>query len=178
MKGTRRRKCRHCKDLFYPHSRSKGRQKHCSKLECQRARKAANQRRWLSHPENRDYFRGPANVERVRRWRADHHGYWRRKRRGSADALQDALLTQASESNEESSQLAEGALQDALLSQPPVLIGLIAQLTGSALQDDIAAAWHTLVGLGQDIVHSGGGRDGGRETSDLPREGAAGTTAV
>jgi hypothetical protein len=29
-------------------------------------------------PENRFYFRGPENVERVQRWRECHPGYWRK----------------------------------------------------------------------------------------------------
>jgi hypothetical protein len=34
------------------------------------ASKAASQARWLAAPENRNYWRGPVNVARVRAWRA------------------------------------------------------------------------------------------------------------
>jgi hypothetical protein len=77
MKKKRRRKCLHCRQLFRPDPRNRRHQRYCSEGECQRASKAASQRRWLAKPANREYFRGPAHVERVRAWRAAHPGYWR-----------------------------------------------------------------------------------------------------
>jgi hypothetical protein len=41
------------------------------------ASKADSHRRWLSKPANREHFRGPANVERVRQWREANPGYWK-----------------------------------------------------------------------------------------------------
>ena len=32
----------------------------------------------MARQARRDYFRGPENVARVRAWRTDHPGYWRR----------------------------------------------------------------------------------------------------
>ena len=40
-------------------------------------------------PENRNYFRGPVHVERVRVWRAAHPGYWRSHQHCNPVALQD-----------------------------------------------------------------------------------------
>jgi hypothetical protein len=97
----------------------------------------------------RDYFRGPEHVQRVRVWRLEHPGYWRTHRRGRGVALQDALALQVIEGTED---LARRALQDALRSQGPVLIGLIAHLSDSALQDDIASTTRRLLELGQDIL--------------------------
>ena len=102
-------KCLCCGDIFTVDVRNRGRQKYCRKPPRRAAGKAAQQRRWLGKPENRDYFRGPEHVERVRVWRAEHPGYWRSHRRGHRVALQDALR-----------------------SQGPVLIGLIAHLSDSA----------------------------------------------
>jgi hypothetical protein len=68
---------------------NRGRQKYCPKRACRAAGKAARQRCWLGKPENRDYFRGPEHVERVRMWRTAHPGYWRSHRRGRGVALQD-----------------------------------------------------------------------------------------
>jgi hypothetical protein len=42
----------------------------------------------LAAPENRDYFRGPVNVARVKAWRSRNPGYWRKRRRARV-ALQD-----------------------------------------------------------------------------------------
>ena len=79
MTTRRRRKCRHCGQLFRPDPRNLRHQRYCSAKECRRASKAASQRRWLAKAENRDYFRGPEQMARVRAWRAAHPGYGRKK---------------------------------------------------------------------------------------------------
>ena len=65
MTTRRRRKCRHCGQLFRPDPRNLRHQRYCSAKECRRASKAASQRRWLAKAENRDYFRGPEQMARV-----------------------------------------------------------------------------------------------------------------
>jgi phage terminase large subunit GpA-like protein len=155
VKGRRQRKCLHCGELFYPDARNAHHQRYCAEPACRRASKAASQRRWLSKPANRDYFRGAANVERVRIWRAEHPGYTRRERSAAAQApsaLQDVCAVQPIESSAESGQLAPSALQEFLTAQPIVLIGLIANLTGSALQEEIAFSARRFQQLGQDIL--------------------------
>jgi hypothetical protein len=52
-------------------------QRYCAKAKCRKASKAAAQANWLNKAENRSYFRGPENVERVQSWRERHPGYWR-----------------------------------------------------------------------------------------------------
>jgi hypothetical protein len=162
-------KCKHCKMLFPPDPRNATRQHYCSKPPCRKASKSASQKQWLDKPENQDYFRGPDNVARVQSWRKAHPGYWRRKQKRSADALQDPLNQQPSVNTEDSTDFAHYALQDSLILQPAVLIGLIAQLTGYALQDDIAMAARRMQQLGNDIVnpHLKGERHG-TKISDLP----------
>ena len=82
-------KCLHCRELFAPDYRNRERQKYCSKPECQRASKRASQQRWFQKPENRDYFRDQENIERVRKWRPAHPGYWKRSGQKKAAPLQD-----------------------------------------------------------------------------------------
>ena len=77
-----KRKCKHCQTVFAPDPRSARRQRYCSKPACRRASKTASQHRWLQPPHNRAYFRGPPHVERVRQWRKDNPGYWRRRALG------------------------------------------------------------------------------------------------
>ena len=72
MSRRRRRKCRHCGQLLRPDPRNVRHQRYCPAEVCRRARKAASQRRWLAKAANRDYFRGPEHVARVRAWRASH----------------------------------------------------------------------------------------------------------
>jgi hypothetical protein len=148
-----RKKCCHCKVLFRPDVRNAGRQRYCRKSECRKASKTASQRRWLQKPENRDYFRGSENVERVQQWRKAHPGYWRRKARPAENALQDLLNPQHGENNSDSLKFEKDALQDLLIKQPFVLIGLISNFTGSALQDDIVNTVRRMQQLGLDIVN-------------------------
>jgi hypothetical protein len=138
--------------LFTPDARNATRQRYCSKPACRKHSKADSQRRWLQKPENRDYFRGAEHVERVKRWRAAHPGYWRRAKR-SPVALQDPLIAQVAVNAANCQPAPKDALQDVLILQPAVMVGLIAQLTGSALQDDIARAARRMQQLGNDILY-------------------------
>lgn len=166
MASKRNNKCRICGDLFTCDPRNRKRQKYCPKPACKAAGKAARQRRWHGRAENRDYFRGPEQVQRVREWRSAHPGYWRRHRGQAQLALQDALNGQLVDLTGGIGGSAEAALQDALRCQGPVLIGLIAHLSDSALQADIAATSRRLLQLGQDIL--GGKRRDAHQTGAAP----------
>ena len=173
MKQRRRRKCLHCGELFHPDARNAHHQRYCAEPACRRASKAASQRRWLSKAANRDYFRGAANVERVRVWRAEHPGYWRRGEAQTVTALQAVLSVQDVEIHAESERLTQTALQDLFSAQPIVLIGLIANLTGSTLQEDIASSARRFQQLGQDILCGrrpvvGGARDAQNPVGSRP----------
>ena len=172
MPGIKKRKCRHCHELFIPDARNATRQRYCSKPACQKASKAASQKRWLQKEENHDYFRGPDNVQRVRRWRKQHPGYWRRGK-VEPSALQDPLIAKPLVNVDNKADFTHPALQDLLIMQPAVVVGLIAQLTGYALQDDIALAAHRMQQLGNDILNPQlkGGRHGSK-TSSVPGKGA------
>lgn len=152
---TRKRKCQHCKVFFVPDYRNAKRQRYCAQPECRKASKANSQRRWLNKSDNRDHFRGPEHVQRVRQWRQAHPGYWRRQGAQSSqatDALQDDCSAQPSANQTLEHDLTTSALQDICSVQPDVFIGLIAHLTGLALQDDIAIATRRLQQLGRDIL--------------------------
>lgn len=159
MGSIRRKKCRNCKCLFIPDHRNRDRQIYCSKPECRKASKAASQEKWLSKPENQDYFRTPENVQRVRQWREENPEYWKRVKKPIA--LQDCLNGQDVDNIKEKSQNANKALQDPLIAQDPVLIGLISNFIGSALQDDIAETLLRMQQSGQDILYSQPVKEGG-----------------
>ena len=147
-----KRKCKHCQTFFDPDPRSARRQRHCSKPACRQASKAASQRRWHQKPPNRDYFRGPTQVERVRQWRKAHPGYWRRQGARAPHALQEDLTLQETQKQAVDDGLTPHAFQDAFFMQPAILVGLIAHLTGLSLQDDIAMTARRLQQLGHDIL--------------------------
>jgi hypothetical protein len=154
MAGRGQRKCKHCHRLFRPDPRNR-RHQYCSEERCRAASKAASQARWLSQPENQDYFRGEAAVSRVRAWRSQHPGYWR-KAPGTGSPLQDALSEQVIESTSKKDVFATSPLQDVLSAQPAVLIGLIAHITGTPLQDEITVAADRLLRLGNEILATTG----------------------
>ena len=151
--GTR--KCLHCHTFFKPHPCSKGHLTFCSLPDCQLASKKASQKKWLQKPQNKNYFRGPENVQRVQLWRDKNPGYSKKSQfaSGTPQPLQEILIAQDTENNEETGGLKQDALQDLLTSQPSVLIGLIAHLTGSTLQDDIVRTGRKLRELGEDLLH-------------------------
>lgn len=161
MKRSRKRKCRNCNEKYQPDPRNSSRQKYCTKPECRKASKANSQRCWCSKPENKNYFSGPENVQRVQRWREDNPGYWRRNRPHDENALQDPKNKKPVKKQDDEAHLAYRALQDTLIAQHHVLIGLISNLMGISLQDDIASTVDRLQKWGIDILNGSTLRLGG-----------------
>jgi len=160
MKMIKKKKCCHCRRLFVPDPRNYDRQDYCLKPVCKKASKSASQKKWLRKPENKNYFKGPDHVERVREWRKNNPGYW--KRSNPQTALQDPLIVQNTENTSDNDQKNAIALQDLLLEQPPVIIGLISNFIGSPLQDDIANTLLAMQQSGQDILCLQSKRKGGK----------------
>jgi hypothetical protein len=153
----RRRKCLNCKELFLPCPSARDRQKHCSKPQCQRARKAANNRAFAER--NPDYWQGRYHVERTRRWRRSHPRYWRREKRNggagrdgarrkastSGTALQVELVMEQVDSKLVAFRQDVLALQAVSEWHRAVVQGLASYLTGCALQAELGSvltAWY------------------------------------
>lgn len=166
-------KCQHCGELFQVHARNRGRQRYCGKAPCRKARKADSQRRWLRHPQNADYFRGPDNAERVRAWQAEHPDYWKQRRRKARVVLQDRSNAQPALGQRSTNQDEATVLQDVLAAQSPVVVGLIAHLTGSVLQDDIAQMMRRLHSRGRAVLGKAVPRPAYGKTSHRNGSGAA-----
>lgn len=162
MKSSATFKCLHCNEIRPCEPRSRGRQRYCPAAECRRASKADSQRRWLSRPENENYFRGADNCERVRQWRKAHPGYWRKKIPAADGTLQEISTPQATAQPVENKVLepqgAQRALQEICFLQPALVVGLISVMTGTALQEDIASSVRSLLDRGEDILRSPCGR--------------------
>ena len=182
MVMIKKKRCCHCKEMYEPDVRNASRQKYCRKPECKKASKAASQKRWLEKPENRNYFSGPCHVLRVKQWRKEHPGYWRKKSCKREIALQDTLNLQPPEITTDTRNPSFNALQEIINGQPMVILGLISNVTGCALQDDIDMVVRRLLQLGQDIVYQSPQNKGGQthdvERTYLPREGPADTQTV
>ena len=160
-------KCLCCKEFFLPSKPNRGRQRFCAKEPCRKASKAHSQRQWSQQANNRDYFRGPTHVERVRAWRRQNPGYARRKTRPRP--LQDFVIAQVAaveslreEPIRESAAfpqkgaadcapegVPQRALQDLAIMQHPLIVGLISSLMGEALQENLALLTGRLVEQGQ-----------------------------
>ena len=164
----RKRKCKHCQTFFDPHPRSAGRQRYCSKPEGHQASKAASQRRWLHKPANRDDCTGPTQVERVRQWRQAHPGDWRRQATRPAEALQDDLTLQETQTQRLGDGWGPKALQDSFFRHPTIFVGLIAHLTGLTFQDDIATTARRLQQWGRDMLSSAPRTTGGMPDAQTP----------
>ena len=147
--SRRRRHCLECKGLFTPDYRNRSRQRFCSAPPCRRASKQASQARWCAKPANRDYFRGEANTERNRRWRAAHPGYW--KRSEALSAQQDPCSSQVVEDQRENPKQPIPAQQDPWNAQLVVLVGIIAQLAASTQQETIDRSLRRLHDLGHEV---------------------------
>jgi len=150
MRKIKKKKCCNCKQLFIPDHRNRKKQEYCKTDPCRKASKAASQKKWLSKPENEDYFRCPDNVKRVQEWRRNNPGY--RKRAKPSTTLQDFLTPQPVENIVYNDNIDVSPLQDLLMAQPPVIIGLLSNLTGSVLQDDIANTLLRMQQSGQEIL--------------------------
>ncbi len=152
MKPKARRRCSCCQRVFVPDARNRDRQEFCSQPRCRKASKAASQRRCREKPENKDHWRGPAQVERVRIWRKAHPQYWKRSPSPWRIALQEDCLVETIQPKGSKPRSALSPLQDDCLPQDPLVLGLVSILTGSTLQEDIAATCRHLVTKGHEIL--------------------------
>ena len=153
---TNPRNCLHCRSIFFADRRNLRHQKFCCQPACQAVSKRQAQQRWLSKLDNRDYFKGPAAVERVRAWRSRNPGYWKRPKKSPRTALQDLSATQPPMDKpvpqSDPRDLFTSVLQDLSKVQHPLLVGLISQILGSPLQEDIFPFVARLVAKGQDLL--------------------------
>jgi hypothetical protein len=172
IKRIRKRKCKHCKDFFTPDPRNVYHQQYCSKPECRKASKKASQSKWLSKPENQNYFSGPTNVQRVKNWRNAHSGPRPRKTSCSRNVLQDICHENPQQKQMDNPIINRYVLQDVLMEQSPVLIGFISQIIGSALQEDIASTLGRMQQLGNDILSKPNHTKGGRHAKTSHLSGA------
>jgi hypothetical protein len=73
----RQRRCKHCGRWYTPSPRVAARQRFCSRLECQRARRRITARKWRKE----NPLKHESDLARIQVWRQNHPRYWRRHRR-------------------------------------------------------------------------------------------------
>ncbi len=167
--------CNHCKELFTPSRSCRNRQCYCSKSECRKASARASQQRWLRKPENQNYFRGEEHADRVRSWRANNPGYWRRTKRRTLQETENAQVIEIAENNAPAKELYNRTLQDIEKHQVLVIVGLISVLTGSTLQEELAKTSSNLIQAAHEML-KGGSND--KSVSDKASTSQRGAPAI
>jgi len=72
----RQKRCKSCQELFQPDPRTKGKQRYCSKPECQKKRQRQNEKDWRRHnPECVKY-----QYQQTRIWNKTHSDYSHQRR--------------------------------------------------------------------------------------------------
>ncbi len=150
MSSTTTRKCRFCRlvPLRHPQPQAPAILREDT---CRKASKAARQAPWLAKPENRNYFRGSANCERVRQWRLANPGHSRRKTTARPVVLQDVSNPQ-SVANETFAVLHALPVTRRLAAATRSNCGTCVVLTGHVLQDDWCPASAYFISRGLDIL--------------------------
>lgn len=75
-KRQRQKRCKSCRELFQPNSRTKGKQRYCSKPECQAIRQKKNEKDWRKrNPDCVEY-----QYQQTRQWNNAHPDYSRQRR--------------------------------------------------------------------------------------------------
>lgn len=80
----RQKRCLCCGELFQPDSRTKGKQRYCSKAACQTKRQRLNERAWREN--NPECLK--EQYERTRCWNKAHPDYSRQRRTDKPELLQ------------------------------------------------------------------------------------------
>lgn len=148
-----RRKCRCCRKFFPPDYRTSHHQRYCSAPACRQASKVASQRHWAHKFCNRSHFRGEREVQRVRDWRREHPGYWKKHKPASQRAQSaDPQPVNPEQRSRNVPRSDLSTLQDVCLTEHPAFVGLISMVTGSTLQEDIALTTRNLLLRGHNIL--------------------------
>lgn len=184
MRYRKNRKCLACDTLYMPDVRTDRKQKYCSSPPCQKESHRVSQARWFRKPENRNYYRDPHHVDRVREWQKAHPD-WRKRRRKRKSGLHDLMKLQSVNVQNDIKNESSG-LHDLMFSQQPVVLGLVASLTGSGagLHDEIEQTLRKMHAHGQAILgmRSGtqpkGGHHDGSKASVMCTETTASAAAV
>jgi len=127
------------------------RQRFCHQVPCKRASRALSQRQWLSKPQNRDYFAGPLNTERVREWRKSNPGYWRKWKPAQGKPLQDLIDMYLAHIERVAIIDDQIQLQDFIKAQTAIMVGFTSIFSGTTQQDEIATILRSCLVRGGDV---------------------------
>lgn len=130
----RKRSCCFCRDYFTPDPRVGSRQVACPRPECQKARKQANQERWLR--QRPGYFEG--RYDNTKRWLAEHPRYLAEYRRRNPEKV--GRDRERRRVRRRCAKEAAADIQDSIALEPPVTKALrpyFPASPGADIQDSI-----------------------------------------
>jgi hypothetical protein len=133
--------CAYCGREFLVDHRIGVRHRFCARPQCRRVSRRISNARWQDKPENRDYHRGPEQVERNRAWRKANPEYRALQRR---NRKLRAKLGRAV-SRELAAALLSCGLQDLNDRQLALVLGIARRVLGPGLQDSMAASLRRLM---------------------------------
>ncbi len=79
----RRKRCKNCAEIFESDARTKGKQKYCSKKECQNKRQRQNEKDWRKQNPNCVSYQ----QEQTRQWNQKNPDYSQRRRSNNPELL-------------------------------------------------------------------------------------------
>ena len=147
-KSPNKKPCAYCGREFLVDHRIGDRHRFCARSQCRRISRRISNARWHDKPENRDYHRGPEQVERNRLWRKANPGYRATQRRNRK--LRTKLGRAAPP--ELVAALLSCGLQDLNDRQLALVLGIVRRVLGSGLQDSMAACLRRLMFEGYAVI--------------------------
>jgi len=120
------------------------RHRYCSAPDCRKAAKRASQERWLSRPENANYFKGPANALRSKLWRAANPRKGKKPARPMQRLISPGL----------SATLQACGVQDLNERQLALVLGIVSALVRSRAQETIARRLRELMFAGYAVLRT------------------------
>jgi hypothetical protein len=110
---------------------------------------------WLDRPENRDYYRGVQNAERVRAWRGIKTpvNFRKPKKITAQVGVQNSIILDDAIRQRLIRTLPRLSVQDVIIPENVLLLGFIAEITGDTVQNLIAKTLPRLFSRGRHALN-------------------------
>ena len=149
MKKTSKQQCVHCKKKFTSDPYNAYHQEYCTSLACRKASRRASSKKYRDRQKCNEQFKQDER-KRVKTWRENNPGYWKRNKNEKKSDKNNALRDFASDQID----YEITALRDLLNFQHTVFKGVISQITG-ALRDNIGSEIRFFYDKGKEISDTG-----------------------
>ena len=149
MRKRLNRQCLHCKKKFTADPYNAYHQEYCTSLACRKVSRRASSKKYRDRQKDKEQFKQD-EYKRVKAWRENNPGYWKRNKNEKKSEKSSALRDFASGQIDHEIT----ALRDLLNFQQTVFKGVISQITG-ALRDNIGSEIRFFYDKGKEISDTG-----------------------